>query len=163
VPIGIFPNSLKKEAHCCLEQTGEGGTHPELPGKGEGEAEGWGKESFQAQCMRDYWSSLLSRLILPKGSTGALEARGDLHSRATETMKKTWEIWLYVCHGHGWRSLRLSHLWSLRVGQEVASSAFGWHQEVPQPEHLLWLEDKLSFHWLFLDLLSSGSDLEIES
>jgi hypothetical protein len=25
---------------------------------------------------------------LPKGSTGALEARGDLHSQAMETMKK---------------------------------------------------------------------------
>jgi hypothetical protein len=47
-----------------------------------------GKESFQAQPMRDYWSSLLSRLILLKGSTGALEARGDLHSQATETMKE---------------------------------------------------------------------------
>jgi hypothetical protein len=47
-----------------------------------------GKESFQAQCMKDYWSLLLSRLILPKGSTEALEARGDLHSRAMETMKE---------------------------------------------------------------------------
>jgi hypothetical protein len=47
-----------------------------------------GKDSFQAQCMRDYWSSLLSRSILPEGSTGALEARGDLHSWATETMKE---------------------------------------------------------------------------
>jgi hypothetical protein len=46
------------------------------------------KESFQAQCMRDYWSPLLSRSILPKGSTGALKARGDLHSWATETMKE---------------------------------------------------------------------------
>jgi hypothetical protein len=47
-----------------------------------------GKESFQSQCMRDYFSSLLSRSILPKDSTGALEARGDLHSWATETMKE---------------------------------------------------------------------------
>jgi hypothetical protein len=47
-----------------------------------------GKESFQAECMRDYWSSLLSRLILPKGSTGALEARGDFHSWAMVTMKE---------------------------------------------------------------------------
>jgi hypothetical protein len=46
------------------------------------------KESFQVQRMRDYWSSLLSSLILPEGSTGALEARGDLHSWATETMKE---------------------------------------------------------------------------
>jgi hypothetical protein len=33
--------------------------------------------------------TLLSRLILPKGNTGALEARGDLHSQAMETMKET--------------------------------------------------------------------------
>jgi hypothetical protein len=39
-----FPNSLK-EAHCCLEQKGEA-THPELLGKEEGEAEGWGKREF---------------------------------------------------------------------------------------------------------------------
>jgi hypothetical protein len=38
-----FPNSLK-EAHSYLE----------LLGKGEEEAECWGKESFQAQGMRDY-------------------------------------------------------------------------------------------------------------
>jgi hypothetical protein len=80
-----------------------------------------------------------------KGSTGALEARGDLHSRATETMKKAWEIWLSVCHGHGWRGPRLNHLWGLRTGQEVVSPAFGWHRGVPRPEHLLWLEDKLPF------------------
>jgi hypothetical protein len=38
--------------------------------------------------MRYYWSSLLSRLILPKGNTGVLEARGDLHNQATETLKE---------------------------------------------------------------------------
>jgi hypothetical protein len=47
-----------------------------------------GKENFQAQHMRDYWSPLLSRLILPKGSAGTLEARGDLWSWVTETMKE---------------------------------------------------------------------------
>jgi hypothetical protein len=47
-----------------------------------------GKESFQAQGMRDYWSSLLPRLILPEGSTGAQEARDDLHFWVTETMKE---------------------------------------------------------------------------
>jgi hypothetical protein len=57
-------------------------------GKGKERMRVGGKESFQAQCMRDYWSSLLSRSILPKGSTGALEARGDLHSQAMETMKE---------------------------------------------------------------------------
>jgi hypothetical protein len=46
------------------------------------------KENFQAQRMRDYWLPLLSRSIPHKGSTGALEARGDLHSQARETMKK---------------------------------------------------------------------------
>jgi hypothetical protein len=35
------PNSLKKQAHWCLEQSREWDTHPELPGKEEGEAEGW--------------------------------------------------------------------------------------------------------------------------
>jgi hypothetical protein len=37
---GFSPNFLKKEVHCYLEQRGEGDTHPELLGKGEGEAEG---------------------------------------------------------------------------------------------------------------------------
>jgi hypothetical protein len=46
------------------------------------------KESFQAQCMKDYWLSLLSRSILPKGSTGALKMKGDLYSPATETIKE---------------------------------------------------------------------------
>jgi hypothetical protein len=50
---GSLPDSAK-EAHCCLEQRGEA-IHPELLGKEEGEAEDWGKESFQAQHMRDYW------------------------------------------------------------------------------------------------------------
>jgi hypothetical protein len=46
------------------------------------------KENFQTQHMGDYWSLLLSRSILPKGSTGALETSDDLHSQATETMKE---------------------------------------------------------------------------
>jgi hypothetical protein len=40
-----FLNSLKKEAHCCLEQKREA-IHPELLGKEEGEAEDWGKREF---------------------------------------------------------------------------------------------------------------------
>jgi hypothetical protein len=43
---GFFLKSLKKEARCCLEQSGEVDTHPELLGKGEGEAEDWGKKEF---------------------------------------------------------------------------------------------------------------------
>jgi hypothetical protein len=43
---GFFPNSLKKEAHCCLEQRGEDDTHPELLGKRERETEDWGKREF---------------------------------------------------------------------------------------------------------------------
>jgi hypothetical protein len=57
-------------------------------GKGKERVRVGGKESFQAQHMWDYWSSLLSRSILPKGCTGALVTRGDLHSRAMETMKE---------------------------------------------------------------------------
>jgi hypothetical protein len=63
---------LKKDAHCCLEQRGEEDTHPELPGKGEGEAEGWGKREFPGSmheglfiiptvqvdpAQRQYWST----------------------------------------------------------------------------------------------------------
>jgi hypothetical protein len=120
------------------------------------------KESLQAQLMRDYWSSLLSGSILPKGSTGTLEAIGDLHSRATESMKEAWEIWLSVCRGHGWRGPRLSCLWSHRTGQEVVSPGFGWHRGMPWPEHLLWMKTNFPFHLLFLDLPLSCSDLERE-
>jgi hypothetical protein len=61
--------------------------HPELLEKGEERLRIGGKQRFQAQCMRDYWLPLLPRSILPKGSTGALKVRGDLHSLGTETMK----------------------------------------------------------------------------
>jgi hypothetical protein len=44
---GFFPNSPKKEAHCCLEQREQGYTPPEILRKGEGEAENWGKREFQ--------------------------------------------------------------------------------------------------------------------
>jgi hypothetical protein len=37
-----------------LFRTKREATHPDLLGKEEGKAEDWGKESFQAQCMRDY-------------------------------------------------------------------------------------------------------------
>jgi small ligand-binding sensory domain FIST len=79
---------VKKQAHCCLEQSGEGALILNCLGKGKERLSVGGKESFQAQCMRDYWSSLLSRSILPEGSTGTLEAGGDLHSWVMETMKE---------------------------------------------------------------------------
>jgi hypothetical protein len=85
---GFFPNSLKKEAHCYLEQRGEWALILNCLGKGKERLRIGGKESFQPQHMRDYWSSLLSRSILPKGSIGALEARGDLHSRGMDTRKE---------------------------------------------------------------------------
>jgi hypothetical protein len=43
-----------------------------------------GKESFQAQCMRDYWSSLLSRSILPE----AVLEHWKQGVTSTETMKE---------------------------------------------------------------------------
>jgi hypothetical protein len=46
-------------------------------GKGKERLRIGGKESLQAQRMRDYWSPLLPRSILPKGSIGALEVRDD--------------------------------------------------------------------------------------
>jgi hypothetical protein len=48
----LSQTQLKKEAHCCLGQKGEA-TYPDLLGKEE-LAVDWGKENFQAQCMRDY-------------------------------------------------------------------------------------------------------------
>jgi hypothetical protein len=86
---GFFPNSLKKEAHCCFDQKGGSGTLSlNYLGMGKERLRVGEKESFQAQHVRDYWLSLLSRLILPEGSTRVLEARGDLYSQATETMKE---------------------------------------------------------------------------
>jgi hypothetical protein len=59
----------------------------------------------------------------------------------------------------GWVLIR-NHLWSLRAGQEVASSAFGLTREWPQPAHSCNLKRNFPFHWLFLDLLLSRSDLK---
>jgi hypothetical protein len=56
--------SQTEEGSPLLFRTKREATHPDLLGKEEGEAEDWGKESFQAQCMRDYRSSLLSWSIL---------------------------------------------------------------------------------------------------
>jgi hypothetical protein len=81
---GFFPNSLKKEPHCCLEQRGEA-THPELLQKEEGEAEDCGKESFQAQRMRDYWSPRLPRSILP-------EAVLEHWKRGVTSALRPWEL-----------------------------------------------------------------------
>jgi hypothetical protein len=77
----------KEESHCCLEQKGEA-THPELLGKGEGEAEDWEKREFPGSMHVGLLVATAAQLILPEGSTGALEARGDLHSQAMETMKE---------------------------------------------------------------------------
>jgi hypothetical protein len=55
-------------------------------GKEEGEAEGWGKKPDSTH--EDYWSSLLIQVDPARGFTRALKARGDLQSRATETMKE---------------------------------------------------------------------------
>jgi hypothetical protein len=87
--IGIFPKLLEERSSLLFKpKVGRWTLILNCLGKGKERLRVGGKESFQAQRMRDYWSSLLSRSILPKGSTGALEARGDLHSWAMETMKE---------------------------------------------------------------------------
>jgi hypothetical protein len=49
MPVGIFPKlpeerrSLHIPTTAIYSKGGEGDTHPELPRKGKGEAEGWGK------------------------------------------------------------------------------------------------------------------------
>jgi hypothetical protein len=89
VPAEIFPK-LPEERSSLLFRAKRGRRTLILNylGKGKESLRVGGKESFQAQHMRDYWSPLLSRSILPKGSTGALEARVDLLSQAMETMKE---------------------------------------------------------------------------
>jgi hypothetical protein len=82
---------LKKEAHCRLKQQGEA-THPELLGKEEGEAEGWGKREFPGSVLEGSLVITAVHVDPAQGYTGALEARGDLHSWATETMKEAKEI-----------------------------------------------------------------------
>jgi small ligand-binding sensory domain FIST len=89
VPVRIFPKLPEERSSLLFRAKGERGTLIlNCLAKGKERLRVGGKENFQAQRMKDYWSSLLSRSILPKGSTGALEARGDLHSWATETMKE---------------------------------------------------------------------------
>jgi hypothetical protein len=52
---------------------GEGDTHSELPGKGEGEAEGWEKREFPGSMHEGLLVITAVQVILPEGSTGALE------------------------------------------------------------------------------------------
>jgi hypothetical protein len=89
VPVWIFPK-LPEERRSLLFRAkwGRGTLILNCLGKGKDRLRVGGKENFQAQHMSDFWSSLLFRLILPKGSTGAKEARGYLHSWAMETMKE---------------------------------------------------------------------------
>jgi hypothetical protein len=80
VPVGIFPKFPEERSSLLFRVNGGRGTlRLNFLGKGK-ERMRLGEKSFQAQSMRDYWSSLLSRSIQPKGSTGAMEAKGDLHS-----------------------------------------------------------------------------------
>jgi hypothetical protein len=81
-----IPNSLK-EAHSYLEQKGEA-IYPELLGKEEGEAEGWGKREFPGSMHEGL-------LVIPDVQVDSAReqywntgSKGDLHSRATETMKE---------------------------------------------------------------------------
>jgi hypothetical protein len=93
-------------------------------------------------------------------STGALETRGDLHSRATGTTKKSRDLiaWLLQTWLEGFQYLatfgasgwvRKLHLQPLRpIGQ------------LPKPKHPYSLKRNFPFHWPFLDLLLSGLDLK---
>jgi hypothetical protein len=46
VPVGIFPKLPEERSSLLFTAKWGGGTHPELPGEGKGEAEGWGKREF---------------------------------------------------------------------------------------------------------------------
>jgi hypothetical protein len=51
--VGILPDSAEEGSPLLSRTKGEA-TNPDLLGKEEGETKDWGRESFQAQCMRDY-------------------------------------------------------------------------------------------------------------
>jgi hypothetical protein len=76
VPAGIFPK-LPEEGSPLLFRAEEGrGTHIlNYLGKGKERLRIGGKESFQAQCMRDYWSPLLVVQVDP--------VRGQYQSTST--------------------------------------------------------------------------------
>jgi hypothetical protein len=62
VPVGIFPKLPEERSSLLFRAKGDRGTLIlNCLGKGKERMRVGGKESFQAQCMRDYWSSLLSR------------------------------------------------------------------------------------------------------
>jgi hypothetical protein len=89
VPVGTFPK-LPEERSSLLFRAkwGRGTLILNCLGKGKERLRVGKKESSQAQCMRDYWSSLLSRLSCLRAVLEHWKTRGDLHSRATETMKE---------------------------------------------------------------------------
>jgi hypothetical protein len=61
-------------------------THPDLVGKGE--TEDWGKGEFPGSIHEGLLVITAIQVNPTRGSTGALEARGDLHFWATGTVKK---------------------------------------------------------------------------
>jgi hypothetical protein len=52
VPIEVFPKLSEERSSLLFRAKGGGETHPELPGKGEGEAEGWGKREFSGSVHK---------------------------------------------------------------------------------------------------------------
>jgi hypothetical protein len=106
---GFLPNSLKKEAHCCLEQREEGDTHPELLGKGVGEAEGRGRRMFPGSTHEGLLVTTAVQVYPAQGqywSTGSKGQPSLSGYRNHEGSKRD----LIVCLGHGWKGTRLSHL-----------------------------------------------------
>jgi hypothetical protein len=73
---GFFPNFLKKEAHCCLEQKGEGDTHPGLLGKAEGEAEDWGKREFPGSMHEGLLVNTAVQVDLAQGQYWSTGSKG---------------------------------------------------------------------------------------
>jgi hypothetical protein len=51
---GSLPDSLEKEAHCCLGKRGEV-THPELLKKEGGETLDWGKREFPGSMYEGFF------------------------------------------------------------------------------------------------------------
>jgi hypothetical protein len=135
------PTQLKKETHCCLGQRGRpfiliylGKKKLRIGGKGVPRLNAWWLTSHHccpglSTGQRQYWST---------GSKGWPPLSG--HGNCEESV----EIWLCATDMAGGFQI-LTHLWSLRAGQEIASLALRFHLGVAWASAPLQLKEELSF------------------
>jgi hypothetical protein len=118
------------------------------------------KESFPGSKHEGLLIIPAVQVVPDKGSTGALEARGDLHSRAMETMKRS--DCLFAA-GMAGEVQDLAAFGASGQVRKLCLQPLGDTRECPSQNTFCGLKTNFPFHWLFLDLPLSRSDLERES